>query len=387
MRRDLQALRRKKSLRVLGLMSGTSADGVSLALVRISGNGSHPRLSLESYRTCSFPRRLQRSVLSLDRAKTAELARANFALGEFFAAAVRRMLRQEGLGAAEVDLIGSHGQTVFHEPRWPSGRAATLQIGEPAVIAERTGIPVVADFRSRDIAAGGEGAPLVPFADLALFGASRRRREILAVQNIGGIANVTLMGPRSSEVLGFDTGPGNALLDEATVFLSRGRLRFDRDGRWAARGKPIPELIARLLQYGFFRRKPPKSLDRGELVRDLLQVALGWTRRIGPANLLATLTELTARTIREAVRLVPDRAPDRVILSGGGAFNQTLVRRIQELFRPAEVVLSSELGIHPQAREPMAFAILAYHTIRGRPSNLPAVTGARREVVLGKIVP
>lgn len=337
-------------MRVLGLMSGTSADGISAAVVETG-----PPLRVLEYRTFPFSHAMRERFLALRDASAREICEANFELGELFARAAARM-------RSRYDLIGSHGQTAYHVP----GRA-TLQLGEPCVIAERTGRTVVADFRPRDIAAGGQGAPLVPFFDRAVFGGARRR----AILNVGGIANVTFTDGR----LAFDTGPGNCLIDEAVRRMGRGV--FDRGGRIAASGRVDLGLLDRWLRHPYFRRRPPKSTGRETFSWDFVGAAAS-------RDVVATLTLLTARTIADAVG---PRGVQEIVVSGGGVYNRTLMRHLERLLALARVVSSAALGLHPLAKEPAAFALLAAETIRGRAGNVPSATGAGRAVVLGKIVP
>lgn len=339
-------------MKVLGLMSGTSADGVSAAVIE-----TEPFRVLE-YRTVAYPRAVRGRILALRDATARELCEANFLLGELFARAALRM-------RTKFDLVGSHGQTVYHVP----GRS-TLQIGEPSVIAERTGRTVVADFRPRDIAAGGQGAPLVPFFDRAVFGGKRGR----ALLNLGGIANVTFVdGGRA-----FDTGPGNCLIDEAVRRLGKGD--FDRGGRIAASGRVDVALLERWLAHPYFRRKPPKSTGRELFSWEFVGV------RPTP-DVVATLTVLTGRTVAEAIRRHGPKDLQEVIVSGGGVYNRTLMRHLEWMLWPVVPRPSSVYGLHPLAKEPAAFALLAAETLRGRPGNVPSATGARRAAVLGKIVP
>jgi anhydro-N-acetylmuramic acid kinase len=305
-------------------------------------------------------------------------------IGEMFAKAALGVIASAGLEPSAVDLVGSHGQTIFHLPRKGRASAATLQIGEPCVIAERTGIPVVADFRQRDAAAGGEGAPLVPWVDWLLL---RPRRGARLAQNLGGVGNVSVVTPRAENVFAFDTGPANAPIDFAASLATGGRLSFDRDGRLAAAGRADESEVRRLLRHPYFRRKPPKSLDRdtfgAEIVRDLIR------RRpdLAGEDLVATMTEFVARSVVDSWRRHVPGGFDDVVVSGGGVRNPALMRRIGELARPVPVRSSAEVGIDPDAKEAVAFAVLANETISGRPGNLPRVTGARRPVVLGKLIP
>ena len=381
----------RRRLRVAGLMSGTSADGVDVAIVDIGPRG----VKLLAFETFPHPPALRRQIFGLfdpGKARIDDLCHLNFVLGEAFAAALVRLARRSGVGLESIDLVGSHGQTVYHIPEGRrSGRKvvrSTLQIGEPSIIAERTGITTVADFRPRDVAAGGEGAPLVPFADYILFGDQRRTR---AVQNIGGIANVTYLpavgGPES--VLAFDTGPGNMMIDRIAWHATRGKAGYDKDGRLAARGLINERLLAELMRHPYLARRPPKSTGR-EVFGVQLTDAL-WHRArkrgVAPRDILATVTALTARSIAEAYRRFLPAMPEEVILCGGGAENPTLLRMLRRELLPARVARMDEFGLDPRAKEAVSFAILAYATVEGIPNNVPSATGARRAVVLGKVVP
>lgn len=339
-------------MKALGLMSGTSADGISAAVIE-----TRPFRVLE-YRTFAFRRETRERILALRDATTKEVCEANFWLGELFARAAARI-------ETPYDVVGSHGQTVYHVPG-----SSTLQLGEPSVIAERTGRTVVADFRPRDIAAGGEGAPLVPYFDRAVFGGKPHR----ALLNIGGLANVTF----ADTWLAFDTGPGNCLIDEAVRRMGKGT--YDRGGRIAARGRIQPKLLGRWLRHPYFRRKPPKSTGRELFTWDFV-------RARPSADVVATLTLLTARTIADAVRAWGPPGIQEVVVSGGGVYNRTLLKQLDWLLWPAQPRPSTVYGIHPLAKEPAAFALLAAETVRNRPGNVPSATGASRPVVLGKIVP
>lgn len=354
-------MRRSRGGNVLavGLMSGTSADGVSAALVRI---GPGRKVQVLRHLTEPYSRAEQRSILALRDATAAELSEANFALGQKFAAAARKVMR-----GTKPRVIGSHGQTVWHAP----GRH-TLQIGEPSIIAEETGVDVVADFRPRDIAAGGQGAPLVPFFDEWVYGGTKRR----CLLNIGGIANVSLVGA-GKPTIAFDTGPGNCLIDEAVRRMTKGRESFDRDGRHARAGRIDARLLERLLDHPYFRKRPPKSTGR-----ELFGPAYFAGRPTVDA--IATLTIFTARSVAEAVRPF---APADVIVSGGGALNPVLMAHLEWLLSPARVVTSEAHGLPVLAKECAAFALLAARAIQGLPNTVPSATGARRAVVAGKIIP
>jgi len=386
----LAGLAAKKSLRVVGLMSGTSADGVDAAIVDVGRGG----VEVLAFETRPYSPALRRRVLAVCEpdAAVAELCHLNFVLGEVFAEAALSAARRAGVRRASIDLIGSHGQTVCHLPAARRfGRRtvrSTLQIAEPAVIAERTGIATVADFRTRDVAAGGQGAPLVPYADWRLFG---HRRIARAVQNIGGIANVTYLPPaaRREDVVAFDTGPGNMILDRLAALVSAGRRRCDRNGALAGRGRVRQRLLDELMRQRFLRRRPPKTTGREDFGRQFADrlFADARRRRIGPPDLLATAAAFTAASIADAYRRFLPGKVRQVVLCGGGARNPTLVEMLRARLAPAEVCASDDLGISADAKEAVCFALLAAETVRGVPNNVPAATGAARAVVCGKIVP
>jgi anhydro-N-acetylmuramic acid kinase len=381
----------KRRLRVAGLMSGTSADGVSVAIVDLGPGG----VKVLTFGTFPYPLALRQAVLDLSQPKSGrvdDVCHLNFVLGEVFASALIKLARRAGVPLDSIDLVGSHGQTIQHIPQ---GRVfgrrrvrSTLQIAEPAVIAERTAITTVADFRPRDVAAGGEGAPLVPYADFLLFGGSPVSR---AVQNIGGIANVTYLpaGGDLSDTLAFDTGPGNMVIDSVVSRATSGRLRYDRDGKLAARGKVEPGLLAELMRHPFLRRRPPKSTGREEFGSQFAEAVYRRARGRGvsPLDILATVTAFTTRSIAQAYGCYLPRGVEEVLLCGGGARNRTLVRMLSAELEPARVRMTDEFGVPVEAKEAVSFALLAVATIRGEPGNVPRATGARRPVVLGKIVP
>jgi len=455
-------------------MSGTSADGVDAAIVDISGR----RVRVVAFDTYPYRAALRKQVLRLCRPESArldEICHYNHVLGEVFAEAVVRLCDQSSVPLDSLDLIGSHGQTIYHNPNGGryAGRAvrSTLQIGEPSVIAQRTGITTVADFRPRDMAAGGEGAPLVPYADYILFS---DRWKIRAVQNIGGIANVTFLpacrvgyahrslrneqqmvgtahptdsntsdsggqaclrerrhGTRESRideekrgtfyfstrklsreaneqeksrmspfcgsgieegqgnVLAFDTGPGNMVIDGVMRLITKGRHQYDRDGATAAKGTVHEPLLREMLRHPFFRRRPPKSTGREQFGQQYCEWLYSKARKEGlmPEDVVATATAFTATSIASAYRRFLPAMPDEMILCGGGAHNATLVRMLQSALEGVRIRSADEFGIDVDAKEAVSFAILAYATIRGVPNNLPRVTGASEPVVMGKIVP
>lgn len=383
----LDAARAKSTRLVVGLISGTSADGIDSVLVQISGSGRSTAVTTLAFQTISYPDDVRATVLALRDLSATDVCRWNMRLGERFADAALAVIARAGRAPADVDLIGSHGQTIVHLPRAAGVPAATLQIGEPCVIAERTGVPVVADFRPRDIAAGGEGAPLVPWVDwLTLRPASGAR----LVQNLGGVANVTLVTQDPDDVIAFDTGPANGPIDAAVSLVTDGAQHFDAGGRIAAAGRVDAALVADLLRDPWFDRVPPKSASR-ETWGEPFVAALAQRRPdLRGADLVATLTEFVARSVvdawhRHAPAGAGRGAPD-VVVSGGGVHNPALMGRIRELAAPLVVRSSADLGLDPDAREALAFAVLANETVCGGTGNLPSVTGASRRVPLGKIV-
>ena len=379
----------------LGLMSGTSLDGVDAALVRLGGQRERPRPAepvgfLTVPYDDEFRQRLARAVES---GGPEELCELNFELGRRFVDAATLALEEAGVEAEELQAVGSHGQTVWHAPPADAEPGATLQLGEPAVLAERLGVSVVADFRVRDVAAGGHGAPLTPYFDRLLLSDPDRAR---AVQNLGGMGNVTLLPPGggdpdspvdASRPLAFDTGPGVALLDAAVEMLSGGSERMDVGGRRAARGTPLEEPLEEWLADPFFRQEPPKSTGRERFGRERVR---RWLDRHGakrPEDLLATLTELTARSVALSLEAAPVPV-EELYLCGGGAENPELVRRIQAAVgEPTEVRGLGALEWDGEAREAAAFALLARQNLLGVEVDLTWATGARGPRRLGQRVP
>lgn len=376
----------------VGLMSGTSLDGVDAALVRIDGSSvEEVSWTLEHWTTLPFPEARREAIHRAIVAGSAEaLCVLHSDIGEWLAEAVLRVCEEAGVPPSRVDVIGSHGQTVWHHPPTAEGRGATLQLGDPATLAERTGCPVVSDFRARDMAAGGQGAPLVPWVDQVLFALPDQAR---ALQNIGGIGNVTWVPPRGSaeNVIAFDTGPGNALMDAAVELATDGRLTYDRDGQLAARGTVDAALLEELLRHPFFAQEPPKSTGREVFGRPFVQRLVEAVRPEGDGDwldLIATLTELTARTIADAYRRwVLPLGVAEAVMTGGGACNPSLVRRIRELLSPLPVRDGEALGVDAGAKEALAFAVLAWAHVHRIPANVPSATGAAGPRVLGSYTP
>ena len=382
-------------VKVIGLMSGTSADGVDAALVEIGGEVPPPALRLVAWQTLAYPAGLRERILAVATGgSTGDVCHLNGYLGELFAEAAARVAHQAGIDLREVDLIGSHGQTIHHlpVPRAEGSYAvrSSLQIGEPAVIAERTGVTTIANFRSRDLAAGGEGAPLTPIAHHALFAHPDRGRVLL---NLGGIANVTILpaGAPCTAVIGFDTGPGNVLLDEFVRATGLSDRRYDEGGRLAARGQVQPNLLSHLLEHPFVRRRPPKSTGREAFGPPFVAQFRERVHAAEVADLdgLATLAAFTIEAVVQNLRdfVFPQTAVHEVVVTGGGARNAFLMRRLAERLPECLVASSDDIGFPGQALEAAAFAWLAYLTATGRSGNLPAVTGACGPRILGCIVP
>jgi len=377
----LLAIRERPRRIIIGLLSGTSADGTDAALCEIAGHGENTGLVARAFVTTPFPRPLRERIYRLAQADASELTDLDVMLGEAFADGAAAVAAAAGVRMDEVDLIGSHGQTAVHHPRSAGRLGATLQIGEAAVIAERTGRPVISDFRVRDVAAGGEGAPLVPLVDHLLFRKPGRRR---ALQNIGGIANVTLVSDRLSELVAFDNAPGNMPLDTVARAASAGAEAFDRDGARAARGTIDAGLLTELHRHPYLSQPLPKSTGRETFGKDFVYPLL--SRFEGRKDdLLATLTRFSAEAIARSYREMLPAMPDEVFVSGGGALNPTLMRHLTELLAPVPVTTTSVLGVDPEAKEAIAFAVLANQTLFGEPGNIPAVTGAAGSRGLGKI--
>jgi anhydro-N-acetylmuramic acid kinase len=386
----------KGSMRVLGIMSGTSADGIDVALASISGSPPKLNARLENFAAFPFPRAVRKAILHIGSGETAspgELSQLNFLLGELFAEAAIQACRRFRVPLSSISLIGSHGQTVYHQGR-PSrafGRkrvTSTMQIGEPAVIAAGTGIATVGDFRPADMAVGGQGAPLVPFVDYVLYRHAQMGRVAL---NIGGIANMTVIpaGANRADVSAFDTGPGNMVVDALVEHFTHGRARYDADARLARKGHVIRALLDSLLSDPYFKQPPPKSAGREQFGAEYTKRLIAWGRKHGtkPADLICTATALTSLSIVDAWhQFIPRSAKIRqLIVAGGGAHNPLMMAQLAAALDGVEVTTSSALGIPVDAKEAFAFAILAYETIHRRPGNIPSATGATRAAILGKV--
>jgi anhydro-N-acetylmuramic acid kinase len=382
---------------VIGLMSGTSVDGIDAALVEIQGSTTDLQVRLLAGDTYAYPPELRQKILDVCAGAAltmAELADLDESIAECFADAALRV--QSGPDRAE--LIGSHGQTVFHRPPPAVGQSVgensyvkplgySQQIGRGAVIAHRTGINTIDNFRSADIAAGGQGAPLVPKTDAYLLGDDKAH---LCVQNIGGIGNCTYLPPLAAgdweeKVLGWDTGPGNSLIDLAVTELSGGRHTYDANGAWAASGQVDRALVDRWLQQDYFRTPPPKSTGRELFGRAYLQDCRRDGAHLSDADFMATITDLTAASIADSYQRFLPQLPDRVLLCGGGARNGFLRQCLQEHLPKAAILTTDEVGLNGDFKEAIAFAILAYWRWQSIPGNLPAVTGACAKMLLGDL--
>ena len=385
---DLVERSRRSSRLVVGLMSGTSADSIDVAICQMMGQGGEVGAELLHYREHPHDPEIRRRVIGIGELDVRGIAELHVMVGEAFASDCLTTLEEAGLSPNDIDLIGSHGQTVYHHSGVEDAIRATLQVGDGDVIAVRTGCPVVSDFRARDIAAGGEGAPLSPIADVVLFGGRAgqepRRRAIL---NLGGIANLTVLHDDPARVFGFDTGPANSPLDRLARRLSGGGLGCDRDGQLARAGRVNESLLVGLLANDpFLARRPPKSTGF-EMYGDAFVARVAVRHGGFDADLMATLTEFVARTIARGVDQCSQLGPpvEEVIAAGGGVENPALMERIAEALSPIPVRRSDEFGVPSNAREAMAFAVLADMTLRGQAAHLPPVTGAAAPKLLGKL--
>jgi anhydro-N-acetylmuramic acid kinase len=376
-------------MRVAGIMSGTSLDGIDVAIVDIRGKKIEP----VAFHTIPYPKTVREAILGVSNTMThtAAIARLHFLLGELYAEAVRETCRRRRIALHSISLCGMHGQTIFHEgaPVNYLGRriASTFQIGDASVVAERTGLWTISNFRERDIAAGGRGAPLVPLADFLLF---RHRRIGRVALNLGGIANITVIpgGATREDVLAFDTGPGNMVIDALVARFTEGRQTYDRDGRIARRAKVHDRMLASMMADPYFKLRPPKTTGREQFGQEFASglAATGLALDV----LIATATEFTARSVASAITQYSGTdagAAREVIASGGGVHNRWLMRRLRELLAGFNVSTSAEHGIDPDAKEAIAFALLAHEFVMSRPGNLPSATGARRAVLLGRGTP
>ncbi|MCP4266827.1 MAG: anhydro-N-acetylmuramic acid kinase [Candidatus Brocadiaceae bacterium] len=394
---NLIRLKKKQSRNVIGLMSGTSCDGIDACLVNIAGNGLSTKVDLIGFETYPYKEEIRKLIIETSQETTgtvSKICQLNFTLGKLFADAARQIAEKLSVPLSGIDIVGSHGQTIYHisslKENTDKEVRSTLQIGEPSVIAQETGVTTVADFRTRDIAAGGEGAPLVPYADFILFGREGINR---AIQNIGGISNVTFLSDNGDidKIIAFDNGPGNMIIDRFAEIVTNGRLKYDKDGELASKGKLNKDLLVRLCAHPYLSKPPPKSTGRedfgihfsDELFKELRQ------DNIGVFNTIKTITAFTAKSISDSYKkfILPSNKIEEVIISGGGASNPVLFQYLKNYLRDISISKADDFGIPSEAKEAVAFAILANETICGNPANIPSATGARESVILGKIIP
>jgi anhydro-N-acetylmuramic acid kinase len=384
-----------KPLLVLGLMSGTSADAIDVALARISGAPPNLKAKLLNHTSIRFPPNIRKEILRVAEQQAisaGELSQLNFRLGEVFAEAALTACRRFRVAAHKIALIGSHGQTIFHQgqpvPYLGRKTASTLQIGEPAVIAARTGITTIADFRPADIAQAGQGAPLVPYADYLLYRHAKLGRVSL---NLGGIANITVIpaNAKPSQVFAFDTGPANMLIDALVAHFTHNGQRYDKDARVAQQGRAIPALLDQLMRDPYLNLAPPKSTGREYYGRTYVEklLRLGRRHNAKPSDLIRAATIFTALSIVDALNrfVLPKTKIHQLIVSGGGSHNPLIMGQISAALPQIEIVRSSELSVPEDAKEALAFALMAYETLHQRPSNVPSATGALGPALLGKI--
>jgi anhydro-N-acetylmuramic acid kinase len=386
---------KRKPMLVLGLMSGTSADGIDVALARISGAPPRLKAKLLDRTSSKFPPSLRKEILRVAEQHpltAGELSQLNFRLGEVFGEAALAACHRFRISPSRVALIGSHGQTIFHQgdpvPSLGRATASTLQIGEPSVIAARTGITTVGDFRPADIALGGQGAPLVPYADYLLYRHKKLGRVSL---NLGGIANVTVIpaSARPERIVAFDTGTANILIDALVAHFTHGRQRFDKDARLAQTGRSIPAVIDELMRDPYLKLAPPKSTGREYYGHAYVKrvLALGRRHRAQPNDLIRAATIFSALSVVDGLNrfVLPKTKIQQLVVSGGGASNPLLLAQLCAALTNIEVLPSARFGIPEEAKEAFAFALMAYETFHQRPSNLPSATGASHPAVLGKI--
>lgn len=397
MQEFIELLKKDKKL-VIGLMSGTSVDGIDAAIVEVTGHNLKTKVDLIAFETFPFPSGVPERILALchpDTGRVDDICEMNFYIGHLFAEAAKHILRKSGMSANDIDLIGSHGQTIHHLPkdtntnhnvsRYPS----TLQIGEPAVIAHETGIPTIADFRVADMAAGGQGAPLVSYPDYLLF---HNTEKTVGLLNIGGISNLTVLPVNGGfdSVCAADTGPGNMCIDAVVSEITEGAERYDKNGTRAAQGIPHHPLVNEWLKHPFFQLSPPKTTGREMFGHTYAMECLAACRehKLSDNDCIATLTELTVQTIAGYItRFVTEQnLIDTLYVSGGGVHNQTIMRRLSELLANTAVKSVDNSGISADAKEAIAFAILANETLQGNAGNLPSATGASVRKILGKFV-
>ncbi|MGW6301503.1 anhydro-N-acetylmuramic acid kinase AnmK [Peribacillus butanolivorans] len=374
---------------IVGLMSGTSLDGIDAALVRVNNTGLKTEIEMIEFITYPFPKDIEKEImqsLSVETSNVQLICSLNFKLGKLFSDATKEVCAKAGLPIEQLDLIGSHGQTIYHQPLQEQNWVpSTLQIGEPAVIAHDTNTIVISNFRTMDMAAGGQGAPLVPFTEYILYRSETKGRLL---QNIGGIGNVTVLPKQASlnDMYAFDTGPGNMIIDEVCRQLFN--LRYDEGGKIAKQGLINEELLSYCFSHPYIMSPPPKSTGRELFGRQYVVKLLKMFESLPSQDILATVTMFTAKSIVENYRayIFPKTKIEEVIIGGGGSYNKTLLEMIQSLLgNSIQVLTQEELGYSSEAKEAVAFALLANETFHGNPSNVPKATGAKNDVILGNI--
>ncbi|HDR8178886.1 anhydro-N-acetylmuramic acid kinase AnmK [Bacillus cereus] len=375
---------------VAGVMSGTSLDGIDVALVHIDGSGVDSKVELIHFTTVPFCNDMKNDIqqaLSIENSNVQLICSLNFKLGLRFANAVKEVCKEANFPLRQLDLIGSHGQTIYHQPQQDGGRIpSTLQIGEPAIIAYETNTTVISNFRTMDMAAGGQGAPLVPYSEIILY---RHQTKNRLLQNIGGIGNVTVIPSQLSEksVIAFDTGPGNMVMDEVCQRLFQ--LSYDQNGNIAKQGVVVEEVLTYCMNHPFLKMNPPKSTGREQFGEEFVSELLKRFEKHSKENILTTVTRFTASSIVYHYKefILPYYEIDEVILGGGGSYNDTLVEMIRHGLKEEKcaLFLQEDIGYSSEAKEAIAFAILANETYHRNPSNVPSATGAKESVVLGNI--
>lgn len=376
-------------------MSGTSADAIDIALAKVSGAPPSLNAQLVNHTSIEFPRALRKEILRVAEQQpisAGQLSQLNFRLGEVFAEATLTACKRFRVAAKKIALIGSHGQTIFHQgppiPYFGRPTASTLQMGEASIIAARTGITTVADFRPADIALGGQGAPLVPYADYQLYHHATLGRVSL---NLGGIANITVLpaGAKPAQLFAFDTGPANMLIDALVSHFTHGRQRYDKNAAIAQTGRAMPRLVNELMRDPYLKQAPPKSTGREYYGRDFVKkvLSLGRRHKTEPADLIRATTIFTALSIVDALCrfVLPRHEINQLIVSGGGARNPLILAQLSAALPEIDILPSARLGVPEDAKEAFAFALMAYETFHRRPANLPSATGARGAAILGKI--
>ncbi|MDP6923604.1 MAG: anhydro-N-acetylmuramic acid kinase [Candidatus Scalindua sp.] len=393
---NLIRLKDKESRNVIGLMSGTSCDGIDACLVNITGNGLSTRADIIGFETYPYENEIRESIFEASCKETGtvdKICQLNFTLGKLFADAAGQIAGKLSIPLSEIDIVGSHGQTIYHVSSLNESNdnevRSTLQIGEPSIIAQETGVTTVSDFRTRDIAAGGEGAPMVPYADFVLFGRDEIGR---AIQNIGGISNVTFLPADGNikEIIAFDNGPGNMIIDRFAEIITNGKLKYDKNGELASRGKLNQDLLERLCAHPYLSKLPPKSTGREDFGIQFSDNLFKESRQdnIDVHDAIATITAFTAKSISDSYGkyIQLSHKITEVVVSGGGVCNPVLLQFLKDYLVDISIRKVDEFGIPSGAKEALSFAILANETVSGSPGNVPSATGAKESVVLGKII-